>query len=118
MSTDNTEGPGRNRSSSGGYVELLAAAIADLSPPERRTEALVEVLKATRSRLRQPAKDSSQVEDVLALELAHDRVLVVLCQQLGVDADLKLFAVPKTARIQLHELLLAAWPEGVSFLTS
>jgi hypothetical protein len=99
------------------YSELLSELCADMDPvqlPTSRDE-LVVVLLQCRRRLRGHGIDEEHVlaED-LALELDHDRMLLRLCEALGIESDPSRFVNPLVERERLEQQLRAV---GVDFRT-
>ncbi len=99
------------------YSELLSELCADMDPVELPTsrDELVVVLLQCRRRLRVHGMDPSRVmaED-LALELDHDRMLLRLCNAMGIQSEPARFANPLAERLRLEALLRRA---GVDFRT-
>ena len=99
------------------YSELLCGLCADMDPvelPASRDE-LVVVLLQCRRRLNGHGLDEGHImaED-LALELDHDRMLLRLCQAMGIESDPTRFVNPLAERERLEGLLRSC---GIDFRT-
>ncbi|MHB1711470.1 MAG: hypothetical protein ACYCV7_08715 [Acidimicrobiales bacterium] len=105
------------------YSDLLSLAMADDPSQELDAPGLFEVLVATSARLVGTGGER-MVDETLALELAHDRVLIALCWHLGISASRHLgisaspldFQSPIQARARLTGALEERRPEWSRFL--
>jgi hypothetical protein len=102
------------------YSELLTGLCEDRRDPVPLPSArqdLVVILLQCRRRLNEhdvdPGSDHLLAED-LALELDHDRMLLRLCEAMGIDSDPSWFASPLAERERLEDLLRSS---GVDFRT-
>jgi hypothetical protein len=98
------------------YSELLGGLCADLEPlglPPSRGELVVILLQRRRNRSRSSDRNRVLAEN-LAHELDHDRMLLRLCQALGIETSTALFASPLSERERLEGLLCEA---GVEYWT-
>jgi hypothetical protein len=99
------------------YSELLSELCADMDPVELPTsrDELVVVLLQCRRRLRGHGIDSGQaMAEELALELDHDRMLLRLCEAMGIQSEPARFTNPLVERSRLEALLRGT---GVDFRT-
>ncbi len=100
------------------YSELLTGLCDDDAEPlplPSSREDLVVILLQCRRRLGTHSLNSAAVmaED-LALELDHDRMLLRLCDAMGIESDPSCFANPLAERQRLEGLLRSS---GVDFRT-
>jgi hypothetical protein len=97
------------------YSELLSdlcvSSDSQEVPPSK--EELVADLQQCRLRLhRRAALHKHVVAEDLARELDHDRILLSLCAEMGIDHDPARFVNPIAERARLEELLRA---RGIEF---
>ncbi len=98
------------------YSDLLGGLCADLEPLgllPSRGELIVILLQRPRRRVESSDRHHGLAEN-LALELDHDRMLLRLCQALGIETSTALFACPLPERERLEGLLCEA---GVEYWT-
>ena len=86
------------------YVDILSSALAS-SAHELTVSELVDNAIVFRSAIDYPGPYGQCAADVLATEIAYDRVLIRLCELFGIAVDPAAFIHAHTARLGLEARL-------------